>query len=90
MSHKVFLDFDLRDTPVQIKDLVFKIYRDDEKFGELRISRGAVVWRGRSDQKGRKLTWARFDALMQDAAKLAEKRKPGARLGVPRSKRAKY
>ena len=32
---------------VRKEDLVFKVYRDDEKFGELRVSRGAIVWRGR-------------------------------------------
>jgi hypothetical protein len=65
---------------------VFKVYRKRKKFGELRVSRGAVVWRGRKDQLGRKLSWRRFDDLMQSSGRLAERRSPGARVSVPRRK----
>jgi hypothetical protein len=44
------------------------------------------VWRGRSDQLGRKLSWRRFDALMQSVAWRAERRAPGSRLSVPKRK----
>jgi hypothetical protein len=36
------------------------------KFGEFRVSQGAVVWRGRRDKKGRKLNWLQFERLMQE------------------------
>ncbi len=84
MTHKVFVDLEVAAVEVKMKDVVFKIYRRKRKFGELRISRGAIVWRGRNDQLGRKMTWRRFDNLMESAAGRAERRAPGTRLSVPR------
>ena len=66
---------------------MFKVYRDGRTFGELRLSRGAVVWRGRKDTFGRKMRWVRFDTLMQQEARLAERRRPGTRTGVRTQKR---
>ena len=86
MAHKVFVDVELSAVEVKAKDVVFKIYERRRKFGELRVSRGAVVWRGRADQLGRKLSWRRFDALLQSVAPRAERRPPGARLSVPERK----
>lgn len=87
MAHQLFIDIELNDVEIKAKDVVFKVYSGSEKFGELRVSQGAVVWRGRRDKQGRKLTWQRFDRLMEDAATRAETRSPGTRLTVPRSKR---
>jgi hypothetical protein len=87
MGHKVFVDLELSDVSVAAKDFVFKVYRGrrgKKKFGELRISQGAVVWRGHNDKDGRKLNWLRFDALMQMVGTRAERRPPGVRLSVPR------
>lgn len=69
------------------KDVVFKVYEGGRKFGELRLSQGAVVWRGRGDQIGRKLRWSRFDELMQSTARRAERRPPGARVTVRKRER---
>lgn len=84
MTHKLFIDLDVLDLEVGPKDVVFKVYRGKKKFGELRVSRGAVVWRGRKDQLGRKLSWRRFDQLMESTGRRAERRPPGTRLSVPR------
>ena len=65
----------------------FKVYEDDKKFGELRLSRGAVVWRGAFDKIGRRMGWKKFDQLMQDEARLAERRPLGARTTVRKKKR---
>jgi hypothetical protein len=86
MAHKVFVDLEVAAVEVKMKDVVFKVYRRRHKFGELRVSRGAVVWRGRDDQLGRKMSWRRFDALMQSYAGRAERRAPGTPLSVPRRK----
>jgi hypothetical protein len=86
MAHKMFVDVELQAVEVKKKDVVFKVYRRRHKFGELRISHGAVVWRGRGDQYGRKLSWDRFDELMQSSARRAERRAPGERLSVPKRK----
>jgi len=87
MGHQLFLNLDVRDAPVGSKDVVFLVYKNDEKFGELRVSKGAVVWRGKFDQYGRKLSWLRFDNLMQEHGRKAELRSPKARKTVPTRKR---
>lgn len=81
-KHELFVDLDVRDMAVRKKDVVFKVYSDGEKFGELRLSQGAVVWRGRGDKDGRKMRWTKFDRVMQEEARRAERRPPGARLSV--------
>ena len=86
MAHKVFVDLEVSAVEVKARDVVFKVYKRKKKFGELRVSRGAVVWRGRSDQLGRKLSWRRFDDLMQSVARRAERRAPESRLSVPKRK----
>lgn len=86
MAHKVFVDLDISMVEVEAKDIVFSIYRKRTKFGELRVSRGAIVWRGRADQLGRKLSWARFHELMDSVARRTERRRPGTSKSVPRRK----
>ena len=75
-SHELFVEMDLRECEVSTKDVVFLVYRKGKKVGELRLSRGAVVWRGRRDQVGRKLGWNWFDKLMERSAGRAV-RSPG-------------
>ncbi len=87
MAFKLFIDHDVRGMQIKSKDVVFKVYRDGRKFGELRLSQGAVVWRGRKDKFGRKMRWVKFDTLMQEEARLAERRRPGTRTGVRKQKR---
>jgi len=87
MAHQLFLSLDVRDSPVGPQDVVFLIYKDDEKFGELRVSQGAVVRRGKFDQYGRKLSWARFDKLMEENGRKAELRSPKTHKTVPARKR---
>jgi hypothetical protein len=59
------------------KDVIFRIRELDGEgglIGELRVSRGALVWRGRKDKFGRKLTWRRFDEVMQEYGRRDELR----------------
>lgn len=86
-KHKLFIALDVQDMRVRSKDVVFKVYEDDRKFGELRLSQGAVVWRGRGDKIGRKMRWAKFDELMQERSRRSERRPPGARVTVRKKKR---
>jgi hypothetical protein len=86
--HELYFDVDLRDVEVKSKDVVFMVYQDGEKFGELRLSRGAIVWRGRLDKLGRKLGWVKFDRIMQEQSRLAERRMPGTRTAIRKSKRS--
>lgn len=87
-KHQLFIDLDVQDLEVKSKDVVFQVYENGKKFGELRLSRGAVVWRGRSDKIGRKMRWRKFDQLMQEEARRAERRPPGARTTVRKKKRS--
>ena len=88
MAYKLFIDHDVRGMRIKKKDVVFKIYSDGRKFGELRLSQGAVVWRGRKDKIGRKMRWSKFDKVMQEEARLAERRRPGTRTGVSKQQRS--
>lgn len=90
--HAVFMSGSLEDIRVRHRDVVFFVYRADRgsrsaKFGELRVSQGAVVWRGRRDKKGRKLNWLQFERLMQEQGRRAEQRRVAERVSVPPSKR---
>ena len=87
MAHQLFMNMKILDAPVGTRDVVFLVYKDDEKFGELRVSKGAVVWRGKFDQYGRKMGWAKFDRLMEEHGRRAEHRSPGARKTVRAKKR---
>lgn len=46
-------------------DVEFKVFRDDEVFGTLYVSRGAIVWKPKSGKKNFKVDWSKFDTLMQ-------------------------
>jgi hypothetical protein len=90
-KHGVFLDLDLREHRVATKDVVFFVYRGRSatkaKFGEMRVSQGAVVWRGRRDQIGRKLGWTALSRLFEEHGIRQEVRKPNARKSVSRRAR---
>jgi hypothetical protein len=47
-------------------DVVITVVEDDEKLGELRISRGSIDWRPARAHGAYRLAWARFDRLMRD------------------------
>lgn len=50
-------------------DLEFKIKRNGEMVGRLKVSNGTVVWVPKNAQYGRKLGWVKFDQLMQEHGK---------------------
>jgi len=47
-------------------DIQFLIKRDGVVLGKLLVSKGAVVWRSKNYQKGKKLGWKQFDRLMEE------------------------
>jgi hypothetical protein len=47
-------------------DVVFEIRSDDEKLGELRISRGTIDWAPMNAKIPIRLTWEQFDRLMRE------------------------
>ena len=55
-------------------DVVFEVWSDDKKLGELRVSQGGVDWRPGNAQIAAKLRWEQFDvrsASMYAAPKCA-------------------
>ena len=47
-------------------DVVFEIRSDDDKLGELRISRGTIDWAPSKAKIPVRLTWGQFDRLMRE------------------------
>lgn len=48
------------------KDLKVSIYSDDEKLGELTISRGGLGWIPRGPSKERHFSWEQFANYVKD------------------------
>ena len=46
-------------------DIEFEIYSDDERLGQLSVSKGAVVWRHANKKLGVVMDWSTFDRVMQ-------------------------
>ena len=65
-QHDVKFDVPVR--PLGNADVRFIVYRNDDKFGVLRISKGNVEWSGKGKRR-RRLNWKRFAALFENAAK---------------------
>ena len=63
MAHDVTFEVPAR--PLNRKDLIFVVRKNQAKFGTLRVSRGAVVWIPADKSKGRRLTWLQIDKLAQ-------------------------
>jgi len=72
MAHKV--NFNVPDRPLAHADVVFTIYENEEKFGELRVSKGAAVWFPGKKVIGYQLSWSQFDKLARMHGRYGEKR----------------
>jgi hypothetical protein len=64
-THKV--DFQVPWRPIGREDVVFSVEQDGEKLGELKVSKGAVVWRPRHGKRSYRADWTRLDHLMRQA-----------------------
>jgi hypothetical protein len=67
MAHVVTFEVPAR--PLGVKDLVFKVRKNGSKFGELRVSQGAVVWIPAVKSKGHRLSWRQLDAFARECGK---------------------
>ncbi len=47
-------------------DVVFEIRSDNEKLGELRVSKGTIDWSPSKAKNPRQLTWEQFDRFMRE------------------------
>lgn len=68
------VSFSVPNRPLGRSDVQFDVWADDEKLGTLAVSMGAVVWYPSGNSYGHKVSWAKFDELMQENGRRAEKR----------------
>ena len=47
-------------------DIEFVVYSDDERLGQLSISKGGIVWRHANKKLGHVMDWAAFDRTMRE------------------------
>lgn len=61
-KHKVLVSIPAKE--VVNSDVVFEIFGNDSKLGELRISKGGLDYYGRNKKNPTTLSWDQFDKLM--------------------------
>ena len=71
-KHKVMMELPPRE--IKRADVAFKVRRDKKLYGTLEVSNGSVVWYPSGKKYGRKLTWKRFNELMEGNATRFESR----------------
>ncbi len=62
-DHDVYFTIPERD--LGKADVEFRIKRNGQAFGRLRVSEGSVVWVPANKQYGYRLSWSDFDKLAQ-------------------------
>ncbi len=72
-THK--LSFELPEHEIGKQDAIFHVYQDGEKFGTLKISKGALEWFPRSHKNPYKLSWKRFDNVITNKENISSKPK---------------
>lgn len=50
-------------------DIEFKVKRNNEILGRLKVSNGSIVWVPKSATYGYKVDWVKFDQVMKDNGK---------------------
>ncbi|AVJ31901.1 MULTISPECIES: hypothetical protein [Stenotrophomonas] len=71
-THKVH--FTLPSRELGKADVSFAVRKDDDKFGELKVSNGSAVWFRADGKKGYRLSWSKLDALFAEHGNKVEKR----------------
>ena len=77
MAH--YVTFDLPKRELGKSDVRFTVKQDGQEFGELEVSRGAVVWYPKGLQYGHKLSWSELDTAAKKyrRVELRKRRKSG-------------
>ncbi len=57
-------------------DIQFKVKADGEVVGELRVSKGAIVWYSKGSPKGRRMRWAQLDEVMSHRVGREKRKNP--------------
>ena len=61
--HNVF--FNLPPRELGKSDIIIEVYRDEEKFGTITVSKGALEWYPANAKKPYHLEWDRFDRVIK-------------------------
>jgi hypothetical protein len=64
MAHDV--TFVVPSRPLGKNDVEFEVRKSGQKFGTLKVSKGALVWKPLHGKLSYKLSWAQFDNAMQE------------------------
>lgn len=65
-KHRVDMRFPQRPIDLGNGDVSLEVYADEQKLGELGLSRGGITWWARDAKKPtRNLTWEQFRDLME-------------------------
>ena len=64
--HKVRATLDVGELARAGNSLELKLSARDQKLGKLRIGRGALYWKGRSQRTEKRVSWSKFAAMMDD------------------------
>jgi hypothetical protein len=62
-QHKVFIEMP-PSREIGLSDVVFKVYSDDELYGTITISKGAIEWFPSRAVKPYKMRWEKFDRVI--------------------------
>lgn len=63
-------------TPLKKSDISFVVQTEDEVFGILKVSKGALVWVPRHKKTGHKIDWQQFDDLARSFPSKEAKKSP--------------
>ena len=63
--HNVYLNLPSRE--IGNTDVVVSIFSDEEKFGTITISKGAIEWYPANAKKPYKMDWDQFDKIIKKA-----------------------
>lgn len=55
-------------------DVQFVVRQDGQVLGTLAVSNGSLVWFPKKTTNGMKMSWSRFDSIMQAESRKVEKR----------------
>jgi hypothetical protein len=61
--HNVY--FNLPSRQLENSDLIIEVFTEDEKFGTITISKGAIEWFPRKFKKPFRLSWEQFDKAIR-------------------------
>ena len=63
MKHQV--KFSIPERELGKADIEFRVKKNGQKFGTLKVSKGSVVWVQKDDTYGFKMGWTDFDEVMK-------------------------